>query len=184
MRLIDYLETRADVDAKRIGVIGFSKGGMETYLAAAVDERIAVAVPCIGVQSFRWGLENHAWQSRIGTIQAAVDGAANDEGVEKIDTTFVRKFYDRVVPGIYSRFDGPVMVPLIAPRPLLVINGDSDERTPLIGLAECVEATRKAYRAAKASEKFSFRLQDNTAHKVTAESLDAAVDWFVKWLKP
>src|SRR5262249_30497746 len=27
LRLIDYLETRADVDAKRIGLIGFSKGG-------------------------------------------------------------------------------------------------------------------------------------------------------------
>ncbi|MBO0952297.1 dienelactone hydrolase family protein [Fibrella forsythiae] len=53
LRLIDYLETRPDVDASRIGVIGFSKGGMETYLAAAVDPRIAVAVPMIGVQSFR-----------------------------------------------------------------------------------------------------------------------------------
>ena len=41
-----------------IGMIGFSKGGMETYLAAAVDPRIAVAVPCIGVQSFRWALDH------------------------------------------------------------------------------------------------------------------------------
>lgn len=49
MRLIDYLETRDDVDPTRIGVIGFSKGGIETYLAAAADPRIAVVVPCIGV---------------------------------------------------------------------------------------------------------------------------------------
>ncbi len=54
-RLVDYLKTRKDVDAKRIGLIGISKGGIETYLAAAVDKRIAVAVPVIGVQSFRWG---------------------------------------------------------------------------------------------------------------------------------
>lgn len=53
MRLIDYLETRDDVDASRIGVMGISKGGMETYLAAAIDARIAAAVPLIGVQSFR-----------------------------------------------------------------------------------------------------------------------------------
>src|SRR5437764_8305349 len=58
MRLIDYLETRDDVDPKRIGLIGISKGGIETYLAAAADSRIAVAVPGIGVQSFRWALEN------------------------------------------------------------------------------------------------------------------------------
>ena len=60
MRLLDYLMTRPDVDAARIGVIGFSKGGMESYLAAAIDERITVAVPCIGVQSFRYALDHDA----------------------------------------------------------------------------------------------------------------------------
>ncbi|MBM3794382.1 MAG: hypothetical protein FJW31_09990 [Acidobacteria bacterium] len=35
LRLVDYLSTRLDVDAARIGMIGFSKGGMELYLAAA-----------------------------------------------------------------------------------------------------------------------------------------------------
>jgi hypothetical protein len=149
-----------------------------------VDERIAVAVPCIGVQSFRWALENNLWQSRVSTIQAAVDSAAKEKGVERIDANFIRGFYDRVVPGIYKQFDGPVMLPLIAPRPLLVINGDSDDRTPLVGLAECVDAARKAYRASNAGEKFSFRLQENTGHKVTPESLQTAVDWFVNWLKP
>ena len=52
MRLVDYLETRDDVDAKRIGLTGISKGGIETYLTAAVDTRIAAAVPCIGVKAF------------------------------------------------------------------------------------------------------------------------------------
>src|SRR4051812_1074923 len=42
MRLIDYLETRDDIDAKRIGLIGISKGGMETWLSAAVDPRVGV----------------------------------------------------------------------------------------------------------------------------------------------
>ncbi|HVS72300.1 MAG TPA: acetylxylan esterase [Phycisphaerae bacterium] len=40
MRLIDYLDTRADVDPQRIGIYGVSKGGIEAYLAAAVDPRI------------------------------------------------------------------------------------------------------------------------------------------------
>ena len=99
MRLLDYLETRDDVDPERIGLIGFSKGGMETYLTAAVDPRIAVAVPCIGVQSFRWALENNAWAQRIGTIYPAVELAAKESGTA-VNAAFVRKFYDRVVPGI------------------------------------------------------------------------------------
>ena len=60
MRLVDYLQTRHDVDPARIGLMGISKGGMETYLTAATDPRIRVAVPVIGVQSFRWALEHDA----------------------------------------------------------------------------------------------------------------------------
>jgi dienelactone hydrolase len=184
MRLIDYLETREDVDAKRIGLIGFSKGGIETYLTAAVDPRIAVAVPCIGVQSFRWAIDHDAWQSRIGTIQAAFDSAAKDRGIIAPDASFVRTFYDRVAPGIYGPFDGPAMLPLIAPRPLLAINGDSDPRTPLPGLNECAEAARVAYRAAGVEDKFVLHLQPNTGHKVLPESVVLARAWFVRWLRP
>lgn len=184
LRLIDYLETRSDVDPARIGVIGFSKGGMETYLAAAVDPRIAVAVPMIGVQSFRWALDNTMWMSRVGTFQAAVDEAARESGVGKIDAAFVRTFYDRVAPGVYTRFDGPAMLPLIAPRPLLVINGDSDARTPLPGLDECMIPTKLAYHKANADDKVKLYIQKDTGHAVTAVALQAAVDWLVTWLKP
>ena len=183
MRLIDYLATREDIDADRIGMIGFSKGGMETYLTAAVDPRVAVAVPCIGVQSFRWALENDAWQSRVETFQAAVNAAAQEAGLTKISPDFVRRFYDRVVPGIYRQFDGPAMLPLIAPRPLLVINGDSDARTPRTGVLECADAAGRAYRRASAEERFRLHLQENTGHKVTPGALQLAISWFEKWLK-
>lgn len=114
MRLVDYLSTRDDVDANRIGLIGISKGGVETYLTAAIDERISVAVPCIGMQSFSWALKNDDWQGRIGTIQPAFNAIAKSEGATKPDSTFVQKFYDRVAPGIYSEFDGPQMIALTA----------------------------------------------------------------------
>jgi dienelactone hydrolase len=183
MRLIDYLETRDDIDPKRIGLIGISKGGIETYLAAAADPRIAVAVPCIGVQSFRWALENNAWHARVGTIQSAVARAAQSEGAT-LNAQFVRTFYDRVVPGIYSEFDGPSMLLLIAPRPLMVINGDSDSLTPLPGLMLAANPASEAYAKAGAKDKFVLRVQKNTGHAVNDDSLHSAIDWFVSWLKP
>lgn len=183
MRLIDHLVLRDDVDPARIGGIGFSKGGTELYLAAAIDPRLVAVVPCIGVQSFRWAMENDSWQSRIGTIQAAFDAAAKDAGVAP-DAAFLRRFYARTNPGIVDRFDGPVMVPLIAPRALLVINGDSDPRTPQPGLKLCIDATRAAYHAAGADDKFTFLLQPKTAHKVNPESVVTARQWLVKQLKP
>jgi dienelactone hydrolase len=184
MRLVDYLQTRDDVDKDRVGVIGFSKGGIETYLSAAVDPRIAVAVPCIGLQSFRWALENNAWKPRVGTISDAFKSAVKDAGVAEPNADFVRKFYARLVPGIDDKFDGPAMAPLIAPRPLLVINGDSDDRTPLEGLKLCTNAAQAAYHAAGADDRFLIRIQPHTGHRVNPDSQSAAIDWFVKWLKP
>jgi dienelactone hydrolase len=182
MRLIDYLQTRPDVDPKRIGLMGFSKGGMETYLASAADERIAVSIPCIGVQSYRYGLENNLWKGRIGTVQGAADMAAKEAGVAVIDTAFVKRFYDRVVPGIYEQFDGPAMLPLIAPRPLLVINGDSDDKTPLAGVKLAADAARGAYEKAGAPERFVLKIEEKTGHQVNPESTKEAVAWFERWL--
>ncbi|HEX4796160.1 MAG TPA: hypothetical protein VH370_20390, partial [Humisphaera sp.] len=83
-----------------------------------------------------------------------------------------------------GEFDGPAMAPLIAPRPLLAISGDSDPRTPLPGLELCIKPTRAAYHAAGADDRFVVRIQPKTGHKVNPDSQEAAVEWFVKWLKP
>jgi hypothetical protein len=184
MRLVDWLQARADVDPARIGLIGISKGGIETYLTAAVDPRIAVAVPCISVESFRWADAHDSWRSRIGTIQGAFDQAAKDAGVAKPDGAFVHAFYERVAPGIDGEFDGPSMVPLIAPRPLLAINGDSDPRTPRPGLDGCLAVVGAAYQAAGAADHFDFLLEPKTGHKVTEAGYARAKAWFVRWLRP
>ena len=183
MRLIDYLETRPDVDPKRIGIQGFSKGGIETFLVSAIDTRIAVSVPCIGVQSFKWGLENGAWKARVGTFYKAIAAIAKDENTE-ITAEFAKKFYDRMIPGIDGDFDGPSMLTLISPRPLFVINGDMDDKTPVPSVQVAADAATKAYHAANADEKFRLKIQEKTGHAVTKESQEEVYDWFVKWLKP
>ena len=134
MRLIDYLQTRDDVDPNRIGLYGVSKGEIETYLSAAADVRIAVAVPCIGLESFKWALDNNDRKGRIGTIPAAFAAAAKDENIAAPDSKFVHEFYSKVALGLDGEFDGPAMVGFIVPCPLLAINGDTDPHTPLPGV--------------------------------------------------
>lgn len=182
LRLVDVLQRRPGIDPKRIGLMGISKGGIETWLASAADPRTAAAVPCIGVQSFEWGLEHDGWHARIGTVQKGFTAAATSEGIEKPDAAFVRKFYDRVIPGIHDRFDGPAMIPLVAPRPLLVISGEKDPNNPLPGLQLCEAAGKAAYEKAGAAAKFKVLVEANTGHSVTPAAQTAAVEWFVKWL--
>jgi hypothetical protein len=57
-RVVDYLLTRPDVDAKRIVATGHSRGGKAVLLAGALDERIAITAPndagCMGTGSTRF----------------------------------------------------------------------------------------------------------------------------------
>lgn len=45
IRVLDYLESRPDVDRKRIGVTGASGGGSQAFILAALDNRIQCSVP-------------------------------------------------------------------------------------------------------------------------------------------
>ncbi|MCC7335017.1 MAG: acetylxylan esterase [Pirellulaceae bacterium] len=68
-RAIDMLLTLSDVDPHRIGISGASGGGTQTFVGAAVDERIALAFPAVMVSTGMQGgctCEN-ASLLRIGT---------------------------------------------------------------------------------------------------------------------
>ena len=48
-RVVDYLLTRPDMDAKRLVATGHSRGGKAVLLAGALDERIAITAPTMRV---------------------------------------------------------------------------------------------------------------------------------------
>jgi dienelactone hydrolase len=183
-RTLDFLETRSDVDANRIGMIGFSKGGIETWMAASVDDRVKVAVPAISVQSFAWGLENNAWQGRANTISAAHAAAASDLGESGVNAKVCRALWDKVIPGVTGDFDCPSLLRLFAGRPLLILNGSEDPNCPIGGAKVAFASARSAYEAAGVPNTLEINVAQGVGHAVTPAQRKDAYDWFVLWLKP
>ena len=104
---LDYLCSRPEVDARRIGVTGISMGATRTWWLMALDDRLqaGVAVACL---------------TRYQNLIA--HETLKEHGI----------YY--FVPGLLNHFDTEAVVALIAPRPALFMNGDQDGGSPADGI--------------------------------------------------
>lgn len=110
-RGIDFLESRKEIDPKRIGYVGFSMGGILGTILAGVDTR--VQAPVIALAGGDWKR-----MAQTSTLAAAIK-ARQAQGADGIGWQPL----DPVDPIHYAG--------RIAPRPVLFINGDNDTVVPV-----------------------------------------------------
>ncbi|KAK9054903.1 hypothetical protein SSX86_025982 [Deinandra increscens subsp. villosa] len=184
VKLADYLSARDDIDHSRIGITGESLGGMHAWFAAFLDTRYSVVAPIIGIQGFRWAIDNDQWQARVDSIRPVFEEARADLGKVVIDKEVVEEVWDRIAPGLAGEFDSDYTVPLIAPRPLIILNGAKDPRCPMAGLVTTISKTRGAYEEANCSDNFKVIAEAGIGHEMTSSMVREASNWFDNYLKP
>ncbi|MFO1500277.1 MAG: acetylxylan esterase [Verrucomicrobiota bacterium] len=132
-RAVDYLVTDPDIDAKHIAVVGHSRNGKAALVAAAFDERIALAIPlqagCGGTAPSR------------GTVGESVK-QINDRFPHWFNAEF-KKFNEATerLP-----FDQHCLVALCAPRPVLLPNALEDQWANPTGQFQVLQAAEPVYR--------------------------------------
>lgn len=154
IRALDYLCTRPEVDTNRFGVTGRSGGGAYSWTLASLDDRVKVVAPVAGITD----LQNHV-------VDGAVEGHC--------DCMFFVNTY---------RWDYPRQAALVAPRPLLLVNTDSDTIFPLDGVQRTHAVLRHLYRLYNASNNLGLVIGPGP-HKDTQDLQVPVFRWFNHHLK-
>lgn len=141
LRGIDYLASRPEVDASRIGTLGLSMGSTMAWWVAALDERVKVCVDICCLTDF---------QELIRTNNLKGHGI----------------YY--YVPSLLKHFTTAQINALIAPRAHLSLAGNLDPLTPPAGLDRIDAELKQVYAAAGAPEHWRL-LRYDTGHEETPE---------------
>lgn len=126
MRLIDYVETRDDCDASRVGCAGLSGGGLQTLWLTALDDRVKAAVD----SGYFYGVK-----------QSLLDMHQNCSC--------------NYVPHLWENADHGDLGALVAPRPFMIQTGDEDSLNGAGGLSNVtpqIDIARRVYDVLGAGE--------------------------------
>lgn len=152
MRALDYLATRSEVDAQKIGITGVSGGGTQTHLSMLLEERIAAAAPACYTTS------------REALLYS---GLAQDA--------------EQIWPGLTaSGFDHEDMLLAFAPKPLLVLAGIGDS-FPIEGTQRTVARARRFWQLFGRGDDVQL-YEEDCGHTYSPGMAQAAAAFFARHL--
>jgi formylglycine-generating enzyme required for sulfatase activity len=148
-RLLDYMATRPEFDMKRVGMIGHSLGGKMTLYATAMDERIRAAV-------------------------------SSEPGIGLTFSNYDDFWYlGEAIRTLPKGTDHHELLALIAPRPFLLIGGDSADNDKSW---HYINAARKIYSSSNVPQHIAY-VNHRKGHSPTPESITLAMEWLVRFLR-
>jgi len=155
---LDYLCSRPEVDAQRIGVTGISMGSTRSWWIMALDDRPRAAV-CVGCMT--------RYEELIRASMVKAHGI----------------YY--FVPGMLKHFDTEAVIALAAPRPMLFMTGDQDSGSPIDGVRHLGQIVRRVYalHGQNTPSHFENTIYPGVAHVYLPDMWEKTVKWLDHWVK-
>lgn len=152
---LDYLASRPEVDAARLGATGISMGATRTWWLMGLDDRLkaGVAVACLT-----------RYQDLIEASLLRAHGI----------------YY--YVPGMLQHFDTEAVISLIAPRAALFLTGDQDGGSPVAGIRKIEAVAREVYRLNGKPANFESMVYPGVGHDYTPDMWRRMLAWMERHL--
>ena len=151
-RAVDYLCSRDEVDKERIGCIGHSMGGMQTWVTLPLEDRIKVGVSSCATTTYRALLESGQYD-----------------------------FFCGIVPGLFRYGEIYTLLAMIAPRPFLILAGKQETVFSYKAAQEVYENAKHVYSLFGEEGKVMLFAQD-CGHQFTEEMHKEAYEWLERWI--
>lgn len=149
LKALDYLASRPDVDASRIGALGMSMGATMSWWIAALDKRIRF---CVDICCF-----------------TDYDALIEDHGLSRHGLYYY-------VPGLLNHFSSGGINSLIAPRRRFATVGLYDDLNPVSGIDRMEKELIGVYHLLDADDNFRL-LRCPCGHRETAEMREAILSF-------
>lgn len=153
IRSLDYLASRPDIDARRLGCTGNSGGGTLTSYLMALDERILCAGPACSLTSFRRLIDTNGPQDAEQNIAGQIAF-----GLDEADLVLMR-----------------------APKPTLLLAGTRDVTFDIAGTWDIFREAKRFYARLDAPERMDL-VEADAPHGFTVQLRVGAVRWMRRWL--
>ena len=147
---LDYLASRPEVDSRRIGTMGMSMGATRAWWLMALDERLKTGVPICCLTRYQELIRHELLKAH---------------GI----------YY--FVPNMLNHFDTEAVVSLIAPRPVLFLDGNQDGTSPVDGIHAIEDAVRPVYQLYGQENNFQSVVYFGQGHLYTREMWDKTLAW-------
>jgi dienelactone hydrolase len=152
MRAIDYLQSRSEVDPKRIGCTGNSGGGTQTSYLMSLDERIVAAAPSCYITGFERLLDTIGPQDAEQNIYGQLEF-----GMDHADYLMMR-----------------------APTPILICAATGDF-FDITGVWNSFRYAKRLYTRMEFAERIEL-LENDAGHNYNRLQRQGVVRWMARWL--
>ena len=154
-RAVDYLCTRPEVQADRLGCYGHSMGATHTWLVGPWEPRL---------------------QCLVGNCCLPTYAA--------IHRTHLLHCFPNFIPGWLQYGDTPDIAALIAPRALHLNFGARDTGSPIQEVRAGLQTIARAYEQADAADRFRHYIEPDAGHVLSDQMWCRTRDWFRQHLSP
>ena len=167
-RIVDYLETDPSMDKTRLIISGVSRTGKSALIAAAFDDRLAMAAPCV------------TGGGGIGAYRFSGAGRGGKEGLADM----MKKYPNWFSPHLHEfwghvdqlPFDEHWFLALVAPRPFIALEGLTDQVSLENAVKQSWLGAQPAYALFGVTDHLGVNYA-NHGHAFTPEDMKALLDF-------